>query len=119
MKDKKPTVLVGGGLGYGDLPEHAATTWAARFKEAAEVDRDPAIGELAPLADLLYRAVSVSRSGRETLIGALLQVWDMARADQKQTYAKDRAAELAALETRVAKAVADAVRKTFPVKLDD
>jgi len=106
-------VIAQGLMGAADLPEHAAITWQANFEHAAQTLRAREIGELAPLADLAYRAVSVAGNRREVLIGALLQVWEMARADLKAAYEADRKAERDALRERASRAAAEAVAKVL------
>lgn len=88
------------GVLSSDGPQHAALLWCEKFKAACE-DRDPAVGELSWLAEILPRAARASDDSRACVIGALLQVFEMAQRDLRTSHAKDRAAELSALQERL------------------
>jgi len=77
---------------HDEIPAHAALRLAAKANKAID-KRDPRVG---PLAETLMKAVPAADSAdrRNVVLGALLQVYDTAYANAKESAVSDANAAL-------------------------
>lgn len=94
------------------IPEHEALRWESKSKEAC-AEREPQVGVVAPIADMLIRAVPRAEDRRACVIGALLEVWDTAIRSALASQASARAALLDGLRAQLERDLAKVVSQAF------